>query len=193
MIAEVETLAIFQVTFIQNTSVLHDEFLAHRLGLIPFTHIHGVEGLRKMKTRQEGNLNSSDTRVDVQCKVRYDAARQSWIVNGNVPYQQGNRIYYDAVEAAGSGIRHPINDDTFDVTSRMLSVLQGGTPTVMPVHYSSRDEEHQLSQHDDGIRIVRLRKGQVLDITAKVTKNFERSMPRSPVCTAAFQPARRLF
>ena len=54
MIAEVPTMAIDIVEVIENTSVLHDEFLAHRLGLIP---------LKCTKTYQE-LVGHADCRFD---------------------------------------------------------------------------------------------------------------------------------
>ncbi|KAL2019825.1 hypothetical protein VTK56DRAFT_9176 [Thermocarpiscus australiensis] len=84
MIADIPTLAIETVFINNNTSVIQDEVLAHRLGLIPFTG--GREGLHKFlkwwrKPADESQINNSyydfntvSLRLEVKCEHNEDAA-----------------------------------------------------------------------------------------------------------------------
>ncbi|KAK0392792.1 hypothetical protein NLU13_2287 [Sarocladium strictum] len=85
LISEIPTLAIENVYIENNTSVIQDEVLAHRLGLIPFKG--GKEGLRDylkwFKKPEEGedpyancfDYNTVRLELDVTCTVNKDAAR----------------------------------------------------------------------------------------------------------------------
>ena len=60
-IAEVPTMAIDKVEFLQNTTVLHDDFIAHRLGLIPLVSKHAG-----FKTQDDGGTDYQYNR-DCSC------------------------------------------------------------------------------------------------------------------------------
>lgn len=66
LIAEVPTVAISRVTIIQNTSVIHDENLAHRLGLVPIkfepTHLPW-----KLQDAEFDESNSVEFSLNVVC------------------------------------------------------------------------------------------------------------------------------
>lgn len=74
LLSEIPTMAIETVNLYQNTSIIQDEVLAHRLGLIPiladprkFAYVHESEG---------GSLNENNTLVftlKVSCELRRDA------------------------------------------------------------------------------------------------------------------------
>lgn len=57
MIAEVPTMALHKVFLYQNTSVLPDELLVHRIGLLPLNM--SCEGFKERKDDEELNDTNS--------------------------------------------------------------------------------------------------------------------------------------
>jgi len=72
IIAEVPTMAIQFVFFEKNSSVLHDEFISHRLGLIPLTssHINSHEFVEELQGVAEERDDEYDREllIDVRCE-----------------------------------------------------------------------------------------------------------------------------
>ncbi|CAD8158739.1 unnamed protein product [Paramecium pentaurelia] len=69
MIAEIPTMAIHKVQVIQNTSVIPDEVLAHRLGLIPII-ADPLQFIEKDDQEEYNELNSIDFTLFAKCEKK---------------------------------------------------------------------------------------------------------------------------
>lgn len=142
LLAEVPCLAIDLVYIYENTSVLHDEFIAHRLGLVPLRWKHRD---RLPETRFpfpdacECDLSSG---VDVCPKCSVELVLN--VVNN--------------ADADGDSIK---------VTSRDLNfALEHVAEEVEVAHFVNAEEEKLCREPDEGIVIVKLGPGQKLTLRA---------------------------
>eukprot|EP00753_Platysulcus_tardus_P003018 PLAT12175.1.p1 GENE.PLAT12175.1~~PLAT12175.1.p1 ORF type:complete len:306 (+),score=142.96 PLAT12175.1:155-1072(+) len=147
MIGEVPTLAIDLVTIGNNTSVLNDEFLCHRLGLVP---LHCTRDL----------MSSFRYTRDCHCAADH-------CPNCSVTFT----------------LDVTCEDEFMDVTSRHLI---SNDDSVQPMHYASAEEEEKSL--DGGIRLVRLKRGQELRLTAVAKLGIGKEHAKwSPVSCAVYQ------
>jgi len=72
MLAEVPTMAIEKVFVMNNTSVIHDEILAHRLGLIPI-HVDPRQFEFKEEEEDPTDLNTIVFTLNIKCEKNPDA------------------------------------------------------------------------------------------------------------------------
>ena len=200
MIAEVETLAIEMVEVRANDTVLFDEFLAHRLGLVPFRHKQGLQGMKSF------TKDTSQDRMP-QVKLHIFHGPKGWTINGQelrYDTNSGNLVYnlnqnqiddgtnFQKVE---DGTQH---HDDIVINSRMLQVWNHqvdtlghlGVPwsdSVEPVHFSTEEESER--SFDAGIRLCKMKKGQELDIVGYVNKGIGKEHAKySPACVVTFKP-----
>lgn len=142
MIAEVPTLAIDLVEYSENSSVLNDEYIAHRLGLIPIRYtpegsMKGADCHQAFLPHRECVCYDRCPRCSVEFELDVDFDK----VNMTRPEQE--------------------RDLPLTVTSRDLIC---NNILVAPAHFLS--EEEQDESHDEGISIVKLGPGQHLKLKA---------------------------
>lgn len=167
MIAEVPTLAIDLVEFQENTTVLNDEYIAHRLGLIPIRY-QAADSVKGGDV-QGPFLSHLDCDCDDVCP------RCSVIFSLDVEY--------DAVNPTRSDTER---DLPLTITSRDL---QSNNELVAPAHFLSDEEEEEAQ--DAGVSIVKIGPGQTLKLKATarmgISKEHAKWCPVA-VCTYRFWP-----
>ncbi|KAK1829823.1 DNA-directed RNA polymerase [Podospora conica] len=166
MIADIPTLAVETVFINNNTSVIQDEVLSHRLGLIPFRG--GREGLDKFLKwwkRPADDAPADNTYFDyntvmlslhVECTFNDDAAADE---------TDPTRLYHHA---------HVYARDIQYVPIGRQAKYFSGPDAIAPVH--------------PDILIAKLRPGQVIDLTMHMHKGVGSDHAKfSPVATASYR------
>lgn len=168
MIAEIPTMAIDFVTIEANTSALHDEYIVHRLGLIPLSSdlAHSFTYMRDCERCPDSCDYCSVTfRLSVICQDDADLS-----VTSN-----------DLINISGDESRRDYSQDN----SR-----QKICATVQPVHDSGNVFSGNVSDvpnQPSGILIVKLRRGQEITLTALAKKGIGKEHAKWIPCTVAYR------
>ena len=172
MIAETPIMAIDWVQLEENTTVLSDEFLAHRLGLIPLVSLdHNFEFLKCLKNYFFVWLQTSDEAVESMQYSR-DCTCTDFCTDCAVEFTLDVKS---------------TDEQTKNITT---ADLKSSDPRVVPVTSRNQDEDGQdYGGNDaDDILIVRLRKGQGLKVKAYAKKGFAKEHAKwNPTAGISFE------
>ena len=189
MISELPTLAIEEVFIFNNTSVIQDEVLAHRLGLIPLTG--GREGLRWLRwfqkpppkddyaalavydpedvpdsAREANDFNTIVLHLRVSCRWKTEAQDG---VNGKQLAQEGST---DANEKY-------VNSSVY---AKQIQFQPEGAQVGLFAG------ENAVRPMNPDILIAKLRPGQTIDLTCHCIKGIGADHAKfSPVATATYR------
>jgi len=112
MLSDVPTMAIEKVHIYQNTSIMQDEVLAHRLGLIPLKADPRLFQWKDEETGDEGTKDDTlEFSLQIKCKRNANTSE-----SGNQPYTDSNvytkHIKWVPKESQDSGLDPgPVEDD----------------------------------------------------------------------------------
>jgi DNA-directed RNA polymerase II subunit RPB3 len=166
MIAEVPTLAIDLVEFHENTTCLNDEYIAHRLGLIPLRY-QPLDSLKGLDCADKFNEH-----YECICYDRCD--RCSIDLELDVSYKVTGE----------EDVLAPLT-----VTSRDLI---SNNEEVQPAHFLSTEEQEDAQ--DEGISIVKMGPGQRLKIKAIARRGISKEHAKwCPVAVATYRYFPEIF
>lgn len=138
MMAEVPTFAVDTVFIVENSSALHDEFVAHRLGLVP------IRWKRKDMLPQDVYKFSDDC----DCDLTYD-------ICPNCCIELSLDVYHDAEPGA----------DSRPITSADIRFARPRDEEFFEIAHFATPEEERKCEYDPGIVLNKLGAQQRLTVT----------------------------
>ncbi|KAL9088739.1 MAG: hypothetical protein Q9165_006048 [Trypethelium subeluteriae] len=176
LLSEIPTLAIEDVFVYNNTSIIADEVLAHRLGLIPI-RVANVEGLKSMQwyfKRPSDEAEQAELPENFQesiptadnCVVLTLKASCSWRNDGKKQWEQGEREPTRLYE--GSNVyAHQLEFDGHGSQPDILGNVEPVNPDIL---------------------VAKMRPGQILDLRLHCYKGIGKDHAKfSPVATASYR------
>jgi DNA-directed RNA polymerases I and III subunit RPAC1 len=186
LLAEVPTVALEYVYMWNNTSLIHDEVLSHRLGLVPLN----IDA-RLFDTMEEGEDATDRNTVVFQMKVSC----------GRAPAKSGRNASDDTPMDADFGVfDNPDLDRAALAAARKEAIETPGRPYTKHVYSSDliwMPQGDQAERFPDGIKpihdkilLAKLRPGQEIELEAHGRVGIGRDHAKfSPVATASYRLA----
>lgn len=192
LLAEVPTMAIESVYMWNNTSIVHDEVLAHRLGLIPLN----VDA-RLFDMLEEGDEANDRNTLVFQLQVKCPS-RPREPKGRSKKDNDGGTENVEFTETEKSVLGNSKLDAAALAAARTQAIETPGRPYTL--HMYSKDliwmpQGDQESRFPDGIRpvhddilVAKLRPGQEIELEAHAIRGIGRDHAKySPVATACYR------
>ncbi|PGH01959.1 hypothetical protein AJ80_08941 [Polytolypa hystricis UAMH7299] len=167
LIAEIPSLAIESVYIHNNTSVIHDEVLAHRLGLVPLKGSpEGINWLQWFRAPKEDDPDSGSTPSDFNTIVLSLKVECTKNPDASLDEDDPTKLYNHAHVYAKDIEFHPVG--------RQEQLFEG--------------PEKKIQSPNPDILIAKMRPGQKIDIEMHAIKGIGADHTKfSPVATASYR------
>jgi DNA-directed RNA polymerases I and III subunit RPAC1 len=199
LLAEVPTVALENVYMWNNNSVVHDEVLAHRLGLIPLQIDARLLDEPDETDPTPTDRNTVVFRLSVSCS-KADAKRDKVKRESNMSTKDDIRMMQEEEKASVSNQTELEEAAMAAATSSDRPKLQYPKDRPYTKHVYSKDliwvpqgeQEEMFTEvirpiHDD-ILIAKLRPGQCIELEAHGQRGIGKDHAKySPVCTASYR------